>query len=225
MTTAVRLDNAEHLPLSPPALNKRGDLSPPFISNVTSMYNLLVTELEKMVEPTVWENPWGFSGDQGTLSWQLEPKKTSFSSRCQCWGFWIVSPEGWEEIHIWFNWDWRPSGFPEYNSASFVHTHRKTHVIQKRPKFRSAAQIHCTHNASMSGSDYYVVWLQVQSDLLADDERERNRATDREKEQREIPFKLKGWISSPHTSKHPTRGRQTRISFVLYQVLVIGLGG
>lgn len=87
MTPAVRFDNAEHLPLSPPAMNKRGDLSPPFICNVTSMYRLLVTELEKMVEPTVWENPWGFSGDQGTLSWQLEPKKTSFSSRCQSWGF------------------------------------------------------------------------------------------------------------------------------------------
>lgn len=68
MTPAVRLDNAEHLLLSPSAMNKRGDLSPPFICNVTSMYSLLVTELEKMVEPTVWENPWGFSRDQGTLS-------------------------------------------------------------------------------------------------------------------------------------------------------------
>lgn len=65
---AVRFDNAEHLPLSPSAKSKRGDLSPPFICNVMSMYSLLVTELEKMVDPTVWENPWGFSGDQGTLS-------------------------------------------------------------------------------------------------------------------------------------------------------------
>ena len=68
MTPAVRFDNAEHLLLSPSAMNKRGDLSPPFICNVTSMYSLLVTELEKMLGPTVWENPWGFSGDQGTLS-------------------------------------------------------------------------------------------------------------------------------------------------------------
>lgn len=97
---AVILDNAEHLPLSPPAKSKRGDLFPPFICNVMSMYSLLVTELEKMVDLTVWENPWGFSRDQGTLSWQLEPKKTSFSSRCQPWRFWIASPEGSEEVHI-----------------------------------------------------------------------------------------------------------------------------
>lgn len=54
----------------------------------------------------------------------------------------------------------------------------------------------------MSGSDYYVVWLQVQRDLLADDEMERNRATNREKENRETerenPFRIKGRISSPH---------------------------
>lgn len=99
--SAVRFDNAEHLPLSPPAKSKRGDLSPLFICNVMSMYSLLVTELEKMVDPTVWENPWGFSGDQGTLSWQLEPKKTSFSLRCQSWRFWNMSPESWEEISIW----------------------------------------------------------------------------------------------------------------------------
>ncbi len=64
--------------------------------------------------------------------------------------------------------------------------HGKTHgAIQKRPKLRSAAQIQCAHKASMSGSDYYVVWLQVQSDLLADDERERNRATDGKKKEKE----------------------------------------
>lgn len=34
--------------MSPPAMDKREDLSPPFICNVTSMYSLLVTELEKM---------------------------------------------------------------------------------------------------------------------------------------------------------------------------------
>lgn len=38
----------------------------------------------------------------------------------------------------------------------------------------------------MSGSNYYVVWLQVKSDLLADDERNRNSATDREKERDSI---------------------------------------
>lgn len=48
----------------------------------------------------------------------------------------------------------------------------------------------------MSGSDY-AAWLQVEIDLLADDERQRNRTTDRERKQRVIPFKLKGRISSP----------------------------
>lgn len=62
---------------------------------------------------------------------------------------------------------------------------KHTGAIQKRAAFTSAAQIQCTREASMSGSDYYVVWLQVQSDLLADDERERNRGADREKEKRE----------------------------------------
>ena len=75
MTVAVRFDNAEHLPLSPLAMNKRGDFSPPFICNVTSVQSLVVTELGKMVDPTVCENPWGFSWEQGTLSWQDAPKK------------------------------------------------------------------------------------------------------------------------------------------------------
>lgn len=38
----------------------------------------------------------------------------------------------------------------------------------------------------MSGSNYSVVLLQVKSDLLADDERKRNSATDREKERGEL---------------------------------------
>lgn len=97
---AVRFDNSERLSLSPPAKSEWGDLSPPFIRNVMSMYSLLVSELEKMVDPSACETPWGFSWDQGTLPWQLKPKKTSFSLRCQSWHVWSVSPRGLEEIHI-----------------------------------------------------------------------------------------------------------------------------
>lgn len=80
MTPAVRFDNAEHLPLSPSATNQSGDLFPPFICNVRSMYPLLVTELEKLVEATVWRTHRDF---WGIIACQLEPEKTSFSSQCQ----------------------------------------------------------------------------------------------------------------------------------------------
>lgn len=46
----VRLDSVEHLLPPPPVMNKRGDLSPSFISNVMSMHSLLVTEQEMIVE-------------------------------------------------------------------------------------------------------------------------------------------------------------------------------
>lgn len=58
----------------------------------------------------------------------------------------------------------------------------KTHGGKKEAQIQNALHKFNTHKASMSGSDYYVVWLQVQSDLLADDEREGNRVTDRETE-------------------------------------------
>lgn len=218
MTPAVRFDNAEHLPLSPSAMNKRGDLSPPFICNVTSMYSLLVTELEKMVGPTVWENPWGFSGDQGTLSWQLEPKKTGFSSRCQSWAFWIVSPEGWEEIHIWFNWDWRPSGFPEFYSASSARAHTRTHGETHRGDTKEAQIQKCCTN-SMRTQGFYVRFRLLccvaagktwPSGWRWEGKKRSNWQRKPKEREGEIPFKLKGRISSPHTGKCTTRGRQKR---------------
>lgn len=78
-----------------------------------------------------------------------------------------------------------------------------------RPESRHAALNQYINTASVSGSGYYVVWLQVPSDLLAEDERQRKRATDREKENRVIPFKLKGRISSPHK-------QNTRITFFFF---------
>lgn len=63
--------------------------------------------------------------------------------------------------------------------------HKFRRTIQMRPKSRHAALNQYINSASVSGSGYYVVWLQVPSDLLAEDERQRNRATDREKENRE----------------------------------------
>lgn len=191
MTPAVRFDNAEHLLLSPRATNRRGDLSPPFICNVTSMYSLRVTELEKMVELTVWEDPWGFSGDQGTLSWQLEPKKTSSSSRCQSWDYCelCLLKAGrkftFGSLGIGGHLGFLNLILPTLRTHTITHTWKHTGA-KKGAHIQNALHKFNTRKASMSGSDYYVVWLQVQSDLLADDEREGNRATDRETESREI---------------------------------------
>lgn len=119
------------------------------------MYSLLVTKLEKMVDPTVWENPWGFFRDQGTLSWQLEPNRTSFSSRCRSWR--ALDRVSWSlrgnslfiSLGIYF---YSPSGFPELKFANFVHKYRHTWGMQMRTEFRSGVQIRSTNKVSVLGS-------------------------------------------------------------------------
>lgn len=68
------------------------------------------------------------------------------------------------------------------NFASCAHKCKHTSSAKETQTQKS------THKASMSDSDYYVVWLQVESDLLADDERDG-----------EILVQLKDKISCPHT--------------------------
>lgn len=170
------------------------------------MYSLLVTKLEKMVDPTVWENPWGFFRDQGTLSWQLEPNRTRFSSRCRSWRFldrvsWRLRGNSqFSSLGIYF---YSPSGFPELKFANCAHI--DTHVGDANEARIQKWGANSVHKQGFCVRVNYDVWLQVQSIFLADDDRQRHGATQWDKENR--------WFNCDNHTQV--------VTFVLYQALVM----
>lgn len=111
VTPAVSSDKTEHLAPSPLAMNKGGDLSSPFMCNVTSPYGLHSDWAGKDGGANCMGAAMGIFWGSGYIVLTARAKKNnkkkngSYSSQCQSTRLSEVTPEGREEIHIWVSWD------------------------------------------------------------------------------------------------------------------------